>query len=124
MNQKKMQRSQSIICNKLLVSNHNHGEKSISLETQNDKLLHKLVNTNETDSAGNESLNANNSTEQLNVNTQTDTGLLYDTSLNFMNTFLIRIFSVEYYFILFYCEKLNHFIQLYHFIQLGFFHGK
>jgi len=89
-----MQRSQSIVCNKLLVSNHNHGEKQISNESQNDKLLHKLVNTNETDASVKESLNNNNNNEPLNATTQTDSGLLYDTSLNFMNTFLIRIFSV------------------------------
>ena len=93
-----MQKSQSIVCNKLLVSNHNHGEKQISNESQNDKLLHKLVNTNETDASVNESLNNtntnNNNNEPLNATTQTDSGLLYDTSLNFMNTFLIRIFSV------------------------------
>ena len=90
-----MHKSQSTTSNKFVVSNQNQNEKHISLETTNDKLLNKLVNSNTATET--EQQPTTNPTEtlndKLNAITQTESGLLYDTSLNFMNTFLIRIFS-------------------------------
>ncbi len=49
-------------------------------------------NSNEIEDNNNTDDNNNNNT----ISTQTDQTLIYDTSLNFMNTFLIRIFSDFY----------------------------
>jgi hypothetical protein len=76
----------------------------MSYSTTNDKLSYKIVdggghesekNAKPGDSNGNNTTNNNNNQQMATtaMETQTDNGLLYDSSLNFMNTFLIRVFA-------------------------------
>ena len=81
----------------------------LSYSATSDKIIYKIsVNTataaagesdkqavmkSESSSNVSESSTSSGVSSQLNVNTQTENGLLYDSSLNFMNTFLIRVFA-------------------------------
>lgn len=96
MSQKKAKTTQKKSNNKLIISNQNDiitvassSTGTMSYDTTNDKLIYKLVNEADKATPAPETDNETNNE----LGTQTENGLLYDTSLNFMNTFLIRMFN-------------------------------
>ena len=69
----------------------NELQLSLSYSANSDKIIYKMSDKNDTQSQG--SVKESNQGEFVEECSQTDNGLLYDTSLSFMNIFLIRIFE-------------------------------
>lgn len=68
----------------------------LSYSVTNDKIIYKINDSAESDKSSSSSSSSNDINSILTQTpreTQTEGGLLYDSSLNFMNTFLIRIFA-------------------------------
>jgi hypothetical protein len=76
------------------------GELAFSYDATNDKIIYKIIDDSRNQKSGSDAGPIDDPTTATStslpnniVSTQTENALLYDTSLAFMNTFLIRVFA-------------------------------